>query len=394
MNRHGLRYTCMALILGVTMTVTACDAKETEDESTSYEGNNIARDGFNAIAGSANKRIDDIKKDRNPMPDKSENDAVPVPGMPEMPEMPEMPGMSGWNNNSPAHEPEYSYDGVTITIDGNAINMTDFAPTVTAIMDVQRVGDWLIIEGHVNPNMSIFEFYNVNKKPSPEFDYEIAGTNLIWQGEDLSTAVYAYYNEIYDFWGNQIGFVEDGELYSLSFKDSTTIAADCWKVDGKGNETEFTLEFEYEPCDRAVLLYYEFLLGGISQWYDLMAEAPEDALLLVIVNPPEVVRQKMIVNFDYEENAQDTLAVIALREFQQIHIEPIEYEDNSLNMMNARGMASMGMSEAILYHINVPEGTPSQKLYVKAAKVGEATWNICQLSGKTPQMSKFIIAGE
>ena len=67
------------------------------------------------------------------------------------------------------------------------------------------------------PNISTYLFYNITDGLIDYFEYQIDGANLIWQGDDLSTAVYQQYNDIYDIWGRPIGHIQEGELYELSF---------------------------------------------------------------------------------------------------------------------------------------------------------------------------------
>ena len=241
--------------------------------------------------------------------------------------------------------------------------------------------------------MSVYEFFNVNDGLIDYFEYEIAGTNLIWQGDDLSTAVYERYNEIYDFWGRRIGSVRDGEIYDLSFKDNNTITAKCWKIDDNGEEIDFNEEFEYEPCDRAVLLYYEYMLGGSRQWRKLKADAPEDAVALVIVNPPERMLDKLPYPYDYENNALDTVAVISLTGDQKVYIEPEEPGAGG-STGRFRDIKKTERGRATLYNVTVPEGIPSDMLVVSAPGHDEAHWSIGQLNGRIPQMSMYLTSGD
>lgn len=421
MKRHSLRVIFIELLIGVMLISTSCGAGKPE-EISSDDGPNAAQEAVDTIIESANDKLDDMKRAMDPgpsgkgsygghdLPGGINNGLQGFPGG-ESGGLQDFPGSdySGWqgfpggdgsgligypgSTSDKDHDPEYSYEGVIFTVDGIDINITEFAPAVNAIMDVLRVGDWLIVEGHVNPNVSVYEFYNVNKKPAASFDYEISGSSLIWQDDDLSTAVYAYYNEIYDFWGNQIGFIEDWSLTDLTFIDSTTIGAECWQIDGKGNENYTTLEFEYEPCDSAVLKYYEFLLGGMGQWDDFISLAPEGAIAMVIVNPPEKIAAYIPTPNLYDEGDPDSLMVVGLKEYQQITIEEISSASEEINMQSMR-IASLGMGMSILFKLTVPEGAPTDVLEVKAASDGRASWEICQLSGRVPKISKFIVRSE
>ncbi len=272
-------------------------------------------------------------------------------------------------------EPDFSYKDTTFIIDGYEIDITSFAPAATAIMDAKRVGDWIILDCHVNPNIGTYLFYNIPDGLIDYFEYQIDGANLIWQGDDLSTAVYQQYNDIYDIWGHHIGRIQDGELYELSFKDKNTIAAKCWIVDEIGREKEFTEEFEYEPCDGAVWAYFEYMLGGNVQWRRLK-EMAGDASALIIVDPPEKICGRMPDPVTIENGALDKVAVVPL------------FDDSAISIRSDKEEAERG--RAAVFEVTVPEGMPIETITVEAPGHKKAEWEVCQLSGRNPQMSTFI----
>ncbi len=272
-------------------------------------------------------------------------------------------------------EPEFSYKGTTFIIDGFEIDVTQFVPTINAIMDAKRVGDWIIVECHNNPNISTYLFYNIYNGYMDFFEYQIVGANLIWQGDDLSTAVYQQYNTVYDIWGHQIGSVQDGELYELSFKDANTVSGKCWIVDAIGREKEYTVDFEYEPCDGAVWAYFEYLLGGARQWRRFK-EMAGDALAMIIVDPPEAILDKMSYPITIEEGALDTVIVVPMVDESKITIR-----DN---------VQSVEKGRSVVYEVTAPEGMPIDTITVEAPGHDKAEWEVWQISGRTPQMSVFI----
>lgn len=289
-------------------------------------------------------------------------------------------------------KPEFSYHDMTFIIEGYEIDMHEFAPAATAITDCIMAGDWIIVECHVNPNMNVYEFYNINDGIMDYFEYEIDGTNLIWQGDDLSTAVYTKYNEIYDFWGNQIGYVRDGEIYELAFIDETTVGARCRIIDEIGQELEFTEKYEYEPHDRAAFLYYEYMLGGSRQWKKLMEDAPKDAVALVMVNPPDKMLSRLSYSDVYGEGGLDTVVVVSLTDGQRVFIEPSE-PNESPNAWVRGGDHYVDKGDAAVFDVTVPEGISTETLVVHTTGNGEVLWNISQLSGRIPQMSTFLTNG-
>lgn len=281
-------------------------------------------------------------------------------------------------------EPEFSYKGTSFIIDGYEIDVTEFAPAANAITDAKRVGDWIIIDCHINPNIGTYLFYNIIDGLIDYFEYQIDGANLIWQGDDLSTAVYQQYNDIYDIWGHHIGHIQDGELYELSFKDKNTIAAKCWIIDDIGREKEFTEEFEYEPCDRAVWAYYEYMLGGGRQWRRLIDMA-QDATALVIVDPPEKICGRMPYPVEFEKGALDKVALVPLVDDASVTIESILPGGK-----NRKTTEEAEKGRAVVFDVTVSEGIPAANILVKAPGHSKATWDVMLLSGKNPQMSTFI----
>ncbi|MCR5302570.1 MAG: hypothetical protein K6E49_09060 [Lachnospiraceae bacterium] len=272
-------------------------------------------------------------------------------------------------------KPEFSYKDTVFTINCYETDITPFAPGATAIVDARQVGEWIIIECHNNPDISTYLFYNIPDGFIDQFEYEIRGANLIWQGDDLSTSVYQQYNSIYDIWGHMIGSIQEGQLYELSFKDRNTIAAKCWIVDENGREKEFTEEFEYEPCDGAVWAYFEYLLGGNKQWRRLK-EMAGDASALIIVNPPERIRDRMPYPITVTEGALDKVATVPL------------FDDSKISIRSNTEKPEKG--RAAVFEVTVPEGMPIDTITVEAPGHKKAEWKVGQLSGRNPQMSTFI----
>ena len=283
-------------------------------------------------------------------------------------------------------EPEFSYDGTTFTINGQQWDMRELAPAVTAILDCTRVGDWIIVDCHVNPHMGVYEFFNIN---SGDFEYEIGGTNLTWLGDDLSTAIYTNYNQIFDFWGNLIGSVDEGEVFDLKWLDDETVGAECWMVDTDGNEKEFTYKVEYRPQDKAVLKYYEYMLGGSRQWRRFKEEMPYGAAALVIINPPKKILDKMPAPVVYDEGAYDRMVVVSLMDSMRLHVDANGGDETDREKYKGK-LNDVNRGDATVFQIVVPEGAPTGTLIVRTPNSGEILWDIAPISGESPVMSKFL----
>lgn len=283
-------------------------------------------------------------------------------------------------------EPGYGYTGTMFSVNDRETDIKDFAPGANAIMDCTRVGDWIIVECHVNPHVGLYEFYNVN---SGDFEYEIQGANLTWHGDDLSTAVYSQYNKVFDLWGHLIGWVDEGEVYALRWIDEETVGAECMITDGAGREKEFTHEIEYRPQDRAVLTYYEYMLGGRRQWRKFMSEMPDGAAALVMVNPPARILDKMGREEVYDTGSYDRLVVVSLMDDMNLHIESNELDESGHDKYWGR-FHDTDRGDATVFEITVPEGGSNGTLVVSTPNSGEILWDICTISGESAVISKFL----
>ncbi|MBO4903094.1 MAG: hypothetical protein J5518_09905 [Lachnospiraceae bacterium] len=281
--------------------------------------------------------------------------------------------------------PSFSYSGTVFKVDNYEIDMRDHVPLTDQIMNCTQVGNWIIVDCHVNPQFGMYEFYNTL---SGDIEYEIQGSLLTWRDDDLSTAVYAVYNQIYDIWGHMIGWVDAGEVYELAWLDDETVGAKCWIVDETGREKEFTEKFEYRKRDKAVWSYLEYQLGGDRQWRELLREAPDDAVALLIVDPPEKLFEKLADPVPYETGALDKIMVVSLKDGAKLHIEP--GADMSGNGENTGMIYDLNRGFVKSFEITVPEGLPNGTVVVQVPDLGEARWDIWQLSGEAPVMSTFL----
>jgi len=120
------------------------------------------------------------------------------------------PVSDGQDNESVTAVPDkvlpYSYDGTTFTYRGKDFDITAYAPTANAIMDAQTVGSVVVVECHINPKNSTYLIFDA---VTEDFFYELDGTNLVWHSDDITTAVYAFWDEILNYEGEVIGSIRD-----------------------------------------------------------------------------------------------------------------------------------------------------------------------------------------
>ncbi|MCR5268942.1 MAG: hypothetical protein K6E16_10550 [Lachnospiraceae bacterium] len=283
-------------------------------------------------------------------------------------------------------EPEFSYDQRMFTCNNGTFDMEDIAPAVTAIMDCTKAGDWIVVEGHVNPRRSVYALYNVQ---TGYFEYEITGTNLIYRNYDLSTAVYAFDNEVHDIYGHYLGSVQDGEIYSLSFKNDTTVEAECWRIEN-GEEVDFTQEFEYEAPDRAMFAYYEYLLSHSARdWREFVSMGGTDASAFLMVDPPDFYLDRMAPKEEIEKNALDTVAVVSLENGETVQIIP-DKEAPPGNGSEPSETYECDKSKNVVFSVTAPEGMPCRDLVIRTKDGSSINWPIMPLSGRIRQMSTFL----
>ena len=110
--------------------------------------------------------------------------------------------------------------GLTLTCNGHAYDLTERSPAITAVTKMQWVGEELLLECHTGPENNLYLVFD----PQTEtFVKELAGTHLIWKGEDLTTGVYAFWGDICTWDGTVLATVDlgtDGYVSDLSFTDS------------------------------------------------------------------------------------------------------------------------------------------------------------------------------
>ena len=118
-------------------------------------------------------------------------------------------------------EPEEpSIEGTDFTYGGRTYDLAERDPSITAITAWERVGEYLLLECHTGPKHNIYLVFD----PQTEtFVKELGGSHLIWKGEDLTTAVHAFWGEIRTWDGAVLATMELGEtgyISALSFTEN------------------------------------------------------------------------------------------------------------------------------------------------------------------------------
>ena len=135
----------------------------------------------------------------------------------------QMEDSADFDGKNEAQKAEIEYEGLVFKVNGRAYDLQKLGSPANAIMDARQVGDWVVVEGHVNPHVGVYPIVSLL---TGDMEYTIVGAGLTWTGEDVTTGVYSMYDEIYDFEGNIIGKTNGAEVSELSIsEDGTEITA-------------------------------------------------------------------------------------------------------------------------------------------------------------------------
>ncbi|WP_369281774.1 hypothetical protein [Oscillibacter sp. GMB15532] len=128
------------------------------------------------------------------------------------------------------------------TYHGVDYDLAERNQSINALMGQYPVGKYIVVEGHTGPENFIYCVFDTQAE---QFVKDFAGTNLIWRGDDLTTAVYSFWSEIYDYEGRSIGSVElpeDGSfIRKLAFSEDGAELIVTILTSG-GDEVETTID--------------------------------------------------------------------------------------------------------------------------------------------------------
>ena len=90
---------------------------------------------------------------------------------------------------------------------------------IESILSIISAGEKIVVECHTGPQNGVYCIFDtVNKS----FDADVTGNHLIWYDDDISTAIYSFWSDIYSYDGNIIksyDLTEDERIYDLAFSD-------------------------------------------------------------------------------------------------------------------------------------------------------------------------------
>lgn len=138
---------------------------------------------------------------------------------------------------------------LTATLDSTTVSFGkkswDFAgqyPSLSGFEGSETVGNYLVVTGRLGKKNDLYVVFNAIDGTLLK---TFPGNNLIWQGNDLSTAVYSYWSDIYVLNGTKLAALDlasGEEISGLAFApDGVSIIA---TVSGKSGERKVTVTRE------------------------------------------------------------------------------------------------------------------------------------------------------
>lgn len=138
------------------------------------------------------------------------------------------PSVPSSESLAPAAPPDtISYEGTVFTCNGASFDLTERSPSVNSIVDCTIVSPYVIVEGHIGPKNGYYGIFNTL---TGSFEQDLLGNHFIYRDDDVTTGVYAYWDEILTYDGTVVAdcdLPESSLIYSLSFsEDGSAINAE------------------------------------------------------------------------------------------------------------------------------------------------------------------------
>ena len=133
-------------------------------------------------------------------------------------------------------------DDTTIYIDRKSWDFAEQYPSLKGFEDIGTAGNYFVAFGSLGEKNGLYVVFNF---VAGTLLKTFPGNNLIWQGDDLSTAVYSYRSDVYALNGTKLAALElasGEEISGLAFApDGVSIIA---TVSGKSGERKVTVTSE------------------------------------------------------------------------------------------------------------------------------------------------------
>ena len=294
-------------------------------------------------------------------------------------------------------EPEFSYEGTDLIYNDSTYPLPEYDGLPTdAIMGCTQVGNYIVVEGHINPHISSYHLFNID---TGNFENVLFGSCLTWYDEDITTLVCSQWGEIYDYRGDVIGRVDGIEISDLSYaRKGRYLDVTYWTTEnGEQKEAQERIAVP-ERTDAGMFRLAEFLRRRTPErWESFLEEAPEDALALVTVNAPQEFTELVYDEVDLLEGGpSDEVTVTALQDGTKVRVDSGEVvfgdEDTFTWEKEEEGDTYLlQKGETLRFLMTVPEGVPVNRMSIRTDEA-EAEWLVSAISGERDIRSTFVQA--
>lgn len=118
---------------------------------------------------------------------------------------------------------DFSISGTVFSYGGESWDLAEQSPAITSLLGCDAVGQYVVITGHGGPKNAFYFIFDTEIR---RFSNAFVGTHLVWQNDDLSTAVYAYGGNILSIDGRtlaELDLAENEYVYGLSYSQDGTV---------------------------------------------------------------------------------------------------------------------------------------------------------------------------
>lgn len=127
--------------------------------------------------------------------------------------------------------------GVIFTYNGKDYDLQERNPMVNSLSAETPVGSAIVVEGHIGPNAG---YYGIFDTETETFVKDIEGANLTWRDDDITTAAYNLWCEIYNYDGGQLADLDLSEseyICGLTWKDDQHLTVEIRSINSETPET-------------------------------------------------------------------------------------------------------------------------------------------------------------
>ena len=292
---------------------------------------------------------------------------------------------------------DISYENNTITIEGKTFDISDYVPECNSVTCYTEAGDWIVVQGYIEPQKNVYEFYNVYSR---NFEYEIIAQDLDWWEEDIATTVYLADNAIYDIFGNMFAWADaDEDIWYVTCKNDHTVKVRCQQKSDELGTTYFR-DIEHQNYDHAMFDYYAAVVSDEdSAWKNFENQAPEGAYGFIMQNPPaRFLENEKFVNairknrakWDAGSYAAETVIYVSLCDGEKIRLESNELNEKGVIKYSSDDY-KLDKGEPAQFGVTaISEAYPLDNIMISTDGVREYIYPIEQLSGEHVQRSEFL----